>query len=296
MNLKSIATMLASKAARQTLIARKHSPTALFAVGVVGVVGAAVLASRATLKLDEVLSEANHDLEKVRTAEVEGYSEEDRRQDQVKIYLRTAFKLSKLYAPAIGLGVVSIAALTGSHVVLSRRNIALTAAYAAVDKAFREYRERVVGALGADRDAEFRWGLEDREIVEETEEGPVVKTVKDLARKGSMYARIFDETNPNWNSHQMYNQMFLSSVQQYMNDKLRANGHLLLNEVYDALGMDRSSAGCVVGWVYEGGRGDNYVDFGVFRGDRDSGMRFVRGIENSIWLDFNVDGVIYDKI
>ena len=58
------------------------------------------------------------------------------------------------------------------------------------------------------------------------------------------------------------------------------------------LGLERSSAGQVVGWVMNND-GDNYIDFGMFEA---SSSRFVNGTERSVLLDFNVDGVIYDKI
>ena len=88
--------------------------------------------------------------------------------------------------------------------------------------------------------------------------------------------------------------MYLKAQQNSFNDLLRARGHVFLNEVYDGLGLERSQAGAVVGWVL--GDGDNYVDFGIFDGDKPRARDFVNGLEASILLDFNVDGVIYDLI
>lgn len=92
---------------------------------------------------------------------------------------------------------------------------------------------------------------------------------------------------------------FLKCQQQYANEKLKAQGHLFLNEVYDMLGIPRSKAGAVVGWIYDRNNpekySDGYVDFGLYSGT-ESNRRFVNGQEYNILLDFNVDGVIYDKI
>lgn len=298
MKLVTIKNLVTSKVGRQVLQVRKHSPTLLFVGGVVGVVGAAVLASRATLKLDDILVEAQKDLEKVRTLEHVNYSEEDRTRDKVIIYTRTAVKIGRIYAPAVGVGILSIMALSGSHVILTKRNAALTAAYAALDKGFREYRKRVEEAYGPDRERELRYGLVEREVYDDAT-GKTEK-VRDVMPHGSIYARCFDESNPNWERTHMHNQFFLQCQQEYANMKLRSQGHLFLNEVYDMLGMPRSSEGAVVGWIWnpndENHRGDNYVDFGIFEGNREQGMRFARGWEQSIWLDFNVDGIIYDKI
>lgn len=296
MKLSIIKNAITSKTARQVLVMRKHSPAILFAAGVAGVVGTVVLASRATLKLEEVLEEAQEDLEKTRTIEHPNYSDDDRRNDQMLIFIRTGATIARMYAPALVLGGLSIAALTGSHVILTRRNTALMAAYTVLDRGFREYRQRVVSALGEEKDREFRYGGEEREIVFEGENGPETERVKDVIDGlPSIYARVFDQTCSSWSPAPGYNQMFLQCQQNYANDRLRAVGHLFLNEVYDMLGMPRSKEGAVVGWLI-GCDGDNYVDFGVFKGDRYSGMRFVKGDNNAVWLDFNVDGVIYDKI
>jgi len=296
MNLKPLANAVTSRVGRQVLKVRKHSPVLLFTAGVVGVVSAAVLASRATLKLDEILLDAEEDLEKVRRAELMTYSDEMRERDKVIIYVRTGMRIARVYAPAVGVGVLSILALTGSHVILTKRNAAMAAAYAVLDRGFREYRARVEEAYGADRERELRYGLEEREIFDD--ETGKATTVRDLMTKGSIYARLFDETNHNWKKEHHYNQFFLSAQQQYCNDKLRAQGHLFLNEVYDMLGLDRSKEGAIVGWIWNDcdGSENNYVDFGIFVGNREMGMRFARGYERSIWLDFNVDGIIYDKI
>lgn len=296
MKLAVIKSLVTSKVARQILIVQKHSPVLLFGAGVVGVVGSAVLASRATLKMDAVLENAKNDLEKARTLEHAQYSEEDRKRDLVIIYVQTATRIVKLYAPAVGVGLLSIAALTGSHIILTRRNLAITAAYAALDRGFREYRARVVEELGIGKDKDFRYGLTDREIVVEDENGTKVETVRDKAPHGvSVYARFFDETSPSWSKQHSYNQIFLQAQQCYANDLLNSRGHVFLNEVYDMLGISRTKEGAIVGWV-KGSDGDNFIDFGVFEGDRHSGMRFVLGHERSILLDFNVDGIIYDKI
>lgn len=301
MNLTIVKNKITSKVGRQILITQKHSPVILFGVGVTGFVAAAVLASHATLKMDAVLREAEETRNKIDTLAEEQlkdnraeYTAEDAKKDKALNKVKLAGKIAKLYAPAFVVGVVSIGALTGSHVILTRRNVGLTAAYAALDKGYRDYRSRVIKEFGEEKDREFRYDLVDREIAIETDEGPVVKTVKVAGPNGkSPYVVCFDESNPNWQRDPMYNQTFLRIRQSYADDMLHANGHVLLNDVFDMLGMKRTSAGAVVGWVRN--NGDNYIDFGVFN-DIEEGKSFVKGDERSIWLDFNVDGVVYDLI
>jgi hypothetical protein len=67
------------------------------------------------------------------------------------------------------------------------------------------------------------------------------------------------------------------------------------NEVLDNLGIERCPAGAVTGWIKD--EGDSYIDFGIFTDENSERViDFMVGREKSIWLDFNVDGTIYDKI
>lgn len=299
MNISSKLTVaknvVTSKAGRQVLRVQKNSPTILFASGVVGVVATTVLASRATLKLEETLEkheENRYTAQELYTSGHQNYSKQDYTRDVAIIRVRAALSVAKLYAPAFTVGAVSVCALGGSHLILTRRNASLTAAYVAVDKAFAEYRQRVEKELGTEKERELRYDVTE-ERVDDTKGGKV-QTVKTPHGK-SIYARFFDESNRNWNKESMYNQVFLQCQQNYANDLLRSRGHVFLNDVYDMLGMERSKEGAVVGWVLGGG-GDDYIDFGVFEGDRFMGFEFVKGNERSVLLDFNVDGVVYDKI
>lgn len=282
---------------RQLLVGQKHSPKFLFVGGVVGMVGSTVLACRSTLKLEEVLKESQNDLHVAKTIEHEDYSEEDRQKDTAIIYIRAGVAVAKLYAPSVALGAISIAALTKSHNILNERNAALTAAYVAIDKGFREYRHRVVEKYGEDEDRRLRYDTE--LLVTGPGEGKNNKP-KTSERVGpdaaTIYARFFDEYSRNWAKEPEYNALFLRCQQNYANDLLNARGHVFLNEVYDMLGIDHSQAGAIVGWV-KNGDGDGYIDFGVFvAGAGDRVRDFVNGREGSILLDFNVDGVIFDKI
>ena len=285
-----------TKFGRQILLTQKHSPVIMFGAGVVGMVGTVVLASKATLKVEAVLDEADqkkHDMIEAIETRPELYSGEDFAKDTALLRAKTVVGLTKLYAPAIITGVVSVGLLTGAHVVLTKRNVALTAAYAAVDKAFGQYRARVVGELGEDKDREFRYGKIDVEEVVQGKNGPKVTkhTQIDPATDTSMYVQIFDEFNSNYNVSPGANITFITQVQNWANDKLHARGHLFLNEVYRMLGLEEKPFGQLVGWVV--GNGDSYVEFGL---DSESGRRFMQGHDDAVWLDFNVDGSVWELI
>lgn len=285
------------KIGRSGLILKKHSPTILFASGLVGIVTTVVLASRATLKMDEVLSEAQKDIQDAKNLESEKYSEKEIQREMAVVYAKASGKVLKLYAPAVFIGLASVCALTGSHIVLTRRNVGLTAAYAAIEKGYNEYRRRVIEEFGEDKERELRHGYVEKQIVEETEEGPLVSTVKRVdPNTVSQYAKFFDQMSKNWNREPEYNHMFLRCQETNLNLNLRTRGHVFLNEVYDALDIPRTQEGSIVGWLYEGGDGDGFIDFGLWDGTRESVRDFVNGHEGAILLDFNPDGNIWDKI
>lgn len=114
-------------------------------------------------------------------------------------------------------------------------------------------------------------------------------------RSLSMYARFFDEGCPAWQNNSEYNLHFLLNQQRYASDKLKVKGYLFLNDVYDMLGIPRSKAGQCVGWLYDEHNpvGDNYVDFGIYDSYNSD---FVNTRDTKILLDFNVDGMILDRI
>ena len=284
---------------------KKHSPEILIVAGVAGAVTSAVMACKATTKLNDILEESKEQVDKIHEAIEhpenlpEEYTEEDGKKDLTIVYTQTAVKLLKLYGPSIVLGGLSITAILTSNNIMRKRNIAIAAAYTAVDKSFKDYRGRVVERFGKDLDRELRYNIK-KEEVEETivdEKTGKEKTIKktiDVANDVSEFAKFFDDGCTGWTKDPELNLAFLLKQQAFANDKLKANGYLYLNEVYDMLGIPRTKAGQIVGWIYDEKNpiGDNYVDFGIFDSNKVKNRDFVNGYERTILLDFNVDGNI----
>ena len=303
---------------------KKHSPEILIVAGVIGTVTSAVMACRATTKIDEVLGETKDKLAVIdqsaengyimnpETGEVVEYTEEDHKKDVTIVYGQTGLKLAKLYAPAIVTGTISLGCILTSHNILRKRNVALAAAYATEHLGFKEYRGRVIERFGKELDKELKYNIKAKEInaIEVDENGnPVVdengevQTVKKTVNSGgpnygSDYARFFDEYCTGWTRDAEYNLMFLRQQQNWANEKLKSQGYLFLNDVYAMLGIPKTKAGQIVGWVYDEGNkfADNYVDFGIYDLYNEQARDFVNGREKSILLDFNVDGNILDMI
>lgn len=292
--MKFVPNAVTTKVAGAALRTQFHSPKLLFAAGVMGVGATVFLACKSTLKLDEVLTDA----EKT-TQDIEGsthLSAKDMKHDLMYHRLATAGRVAKLYAPAAAVGVLSIAALTQSNRILTRRNAALGAAYATLEKAFSDYRQRVrdtFGEKGDEVDRKFMHGVQE---IQEVDENGKTKTVQ-VADTASGYGRFFDHLNPNWQPNHDLNLWWLQQKQNWLNDRLEANGYLFLNEVYEELGLDKTTAGQIVGWWWgKDSEGDGEVDFGIWDATNDRARDFVNGRTKGILLDFNVDGPIYDKL
>lgn len=286
----------------------KHSPEILVFAGITGTITSAVLACRATTKLSGILEDTKDDIEKIHECAADEkyadeYTKEDSKKDITIVYIQTGVKLAKLYAPSVSLGVLSITSILCGHNILRKRNIALAAAYTAVDKSLKDYRSRVIERFGETVDRELRYNIKaktitETEIDENGNEKTVEKTVDviDLPNV-SEYAKFFDEYSEEWEKDADYNLTFLRLQQQYANDLLKAKGYLFLNDVYGLLGFPKTKAGQVVGWIYEPNNSSrsNYVDFGIYDGNREVKRAFVNGYERSILLDFNVDGDILNN-
>ena len=288
---------------------QKHSPEILAGVGVVGVVASGVMACKATLKLNDILDECKETRDKIKEVEEnpefeDRYSPEDAKKDLTVNYMQTSMKIAKLYAPAVLLGSASLGCLLASNDILRKRNAALSAAYMTVDKGFKEYRQRVAERFGEEVEKEIRYNIKAQEIettvVNEDGSEAVVKETVNVMDPNlySDYARFFDEASPYWQNDPEYNLMFLKAQQQYANDLLKSRGRLFLNEVYEMLGIEKSKAGQIVGWVYDPVNpiGDNFVDFGIYDMSKERVRAFVNGYEPNILLDFNVDGNVWDAM
>jgi len=297
--MKFLPNVLTSAVGRQILVAQKNSPTLMLVGGAAGFVATVVLASKATLKMDGILREAEEDRAKIEKAEAEHpekYTAEDAAQDRKLSKVKLAVEVAKAWGPTVVVGVGTLGLFVGAHMVLTKRVAGLTAAYAAVDKAFKEYRQRVIADVGEEKEREYRYDIIEKEIAVEDETGVHPEIKKVIGPKGmSMYAVCFDRQNRNWKPDWQYNRMFLAAQQTWANNKLKADGHIFLNDVRRMIGLPDVPEGQVVGWV-DGGNGDDTVVFDIYGPDHIGGELFAEGNERSVWIDFNVDGVVYDMI
>lgn len=292
---------------------KKHSPEILVVAGVVGIASSAVMACKATLKVNDIVDEAKQTIDTIHdavenhrhTSDGDEYTQEVANRDLTIVYAQTGWKFVKLYGPAVALGVASIACMIGSNRILRKRNVALAAAFTAVDTSFKEYRGRLIDRFGKELDKELRFGVKTKEVEETVvdengNETTVTKTVEavDPNVAHDIYSIVWCEGSEGWTRNAEMNKFFLIQQQNAANDRLRLNGILTLNEVYEMLGAPKTKYGQLAGWVYteDSSVGDNYVDFGIFNVNNGKACEFVNGYEKSIILDFNCIGNLLEYI
>lgn len=302
MNKVTIVNQISKVFRKTSSKAKKHSPEILMVVGITGVVVSTVMACRATTKLDPILVESKDTLNRVKK------KSEDNRKEVALVYVQTGAKVAKLYAPSVMLGVLSITSILASNDILKKRNMALAAAYTAVDTGFKEYRSRVVERFGEEVDHELRFNAKARKVEEivvdeNGKEKKVKKTVNVVEiNEETDVARYFDNRCKGWERDHGYNMTFLSMQQSYANDKLKAlDGQpLFLNDIYDELGIKRSRRGQIVGWRYVKNNpiGDNEVDFGIREVYREvfNEKTGEKDLEMTILLDFNDEGSVLEYL
>ena len=300
----------------------QNKPEIMLVAGLIGVIGATVLACRATIKAKDIVEECNEKVDEL-YGRVNGIIEDEtgivdevelpveQKKEVRKVYLKTGLKLAKVYAPAVAVETAAFALIFKSNSVQRDRLTGLTAAYMAVDQAYKKYRQAVIDELGEEKDLEFQ-GFKKEKIVETyTDEDGNEKTEEtELYSKTELgaYEAIFDESCPDWKKAPDHNYHFLLLQQAQANEKLRIQGHLFLNEVYDMIGIPRTKEGAVCGWLWRDPDSTNlklngFVDFGIndfknekYPGEAGRKYAFATGEERNILLRFNCDGVIYPYI
>lgn len=284
--------------------ATHHGPTALTVAGIGMLVASGVLAASRTEKIKPVVEEAEKQLHRtaMEAKDDPGFTPAEQTAERMQTYVEATKGFLVVYGPAIALGVGGAAAVLYSHGVMKRRNAALVAAYGILERGYAKYRDRVKEVVGEEIEDHIYRGHR----VEVTDEDGRVWIDKGQipTRDGhnppeggvSEYAVWFGPANRNWNFRPEMNLFFLRGQEKYANHRLQTQGYMMLNDIYDAIGMPRTSAGAVVGWVYN--EGDGYIDFGIpEQGSTEEADYYHFFDEDTKFLlDFNVDGVVYDKI
>lgn len=121
---------------------KQHSPLILSSVAVSGVVTTAYLSSKASVEADQIIH---------RREQLEGTA--DCWQNRLKERGRLVWKL---YIPAAASGAVTIACIVGTARIGNKRAVAAQAAFILTERAYSEYRDKVVEEFGDKADQKIR--------------------------------------------------------------------------------------------------------------------------------------------
>lgn len=299
-----ILTTLAYKMGKTSLLAKKYSPQLLIGFGSVTFVETIVVACINTTSASEVLERHNKRMEDAKKAEEVAEPEDnyDIRKEKAVVYAHTAADMAKLYAPTIGLGALTFTCFFKAFGIMNARYTGAVAAYNLVSSAFDNYRDRVKNEMGDAADRHFMYGTEmiKTETTATNEKGKTVKSKSEIETIESKnvlgYSALFDRNCAEWDPNYIYNLKWLRANETAANDILQSRGHIFLNEVYDMIGLPHTPQGAVAGWIRDCKDGDGYVSFGLDDPNNESAKRLIDGEDNVVLLDFNVDGIIFDKI
>lgn len=281
---------------RSALKLSKNSPTLLVVGGVVGFGVTVVLAAKASKNAGVVVDK--HRAQRAEIGEVpakDSAPKEERKAQQVRVlelYYNTGLELTKVYGPTILCGTLSAASILWGHKILKGRHVATLAAYSGLSEQFSAYRGRVAKTLGEKAEKDIYNGAFGEYVEDPDHKGEykLQPNWSEMDEEKLRYCRPwFDEVNVHWSRDPEINFMFLKGVQSHCNDLLQIRGHLFLNEVLDALHMDRSKEAAVMGWVRDNPAGDGFVDFGFMTGDDPNTVAFRNKMEARVRLNFNVD-------
>ena len=283
----------------------KHAPTILSVTASAGVIATGYLAWKAGTRFEDVEGR-DWDRRKECLKNADIIPDEDvpkiERKNRILFILDTV----RTVAPAAIVGAATITMIYFSNSISKKRLAAMGAAYATLQTAFDGYKRTMVEALGKESVDKIlkpklpNVGKSAEEILSsdnKSDAANVSDAVVNSLKALSVYARIIsEESSTCWDPNEDYTSQNLAAVQLWANRRLERKGHLFLNEVFDQLGLSRTREGAVVGWL-KNGEGDNYVSFGdfdasIYRVPSDDYTR----VDSNFIVDFNVDGVIWDRI
>lgn len=200
---------------------KKHASTILTCVGAAGVVATAITSAKATPVamelLDEAKAEKGADLTKGEKFLVAGPA----------------------YIPATVIGVSTIACILGAHVLSKRQQAALTSAYALLNSAYTEYRDKVVELFGEEADIEVKHGIAtDKYYETEVIKTPVEPEPNDICLFFEEFRGQYFETTL----------QAVKDAEYLLNRKLALHDYAELNDFYKFLQLPPTEYGSVLGW------------------------------------------------
>lgn len=201
---------------RSKLFFKRNGSTILTCAGAVGVVVTTVTAVKATPKALTLLEKAK-----------EEKGEELTNFEKVKA-------AAPVYIPTAIVGVGTIACVFGANVLNKRQQAALMSAYALVDGAYKEYRDKVKELYGEEADSYVKQEIAKDKFKE-----------ADVSVTDENKILFYDDFSQRYFESTMEK---VKAAEYEINRLISVNGGAFLNEYYDLLGIEQPEYGDYIGW------------------------------------------------
>ncbi len=206
-------------------LAQENKSVLLTAVGVAGVISSNVLTARATFKAAEMIAYEENLL----------YPEKD---EPEFLEFREKVKLVwQEFIPPVGVGGFTIAAIIAANRIDAQKAAGLAAAYSLSEKAFTEYREKVVEKIGENKERAVR----DEVAQDKVSRDPVTEVIitgnGDYLFKDGLSGRYFESS--------------IEKVRRAENDVNFEIAHHMydsLSHFYELIGLPPTAYSDTVGW------------------------------------------------
>lgn len=202
-----------------------HSPTILSALAVTGTVATAYLTGRASFRSAQRISSYAEGLEVMRR--------EPTPRDKIELCW-------KLYIPAAAVGTSTVALIICANRVGTRRAAAMAAAFSLSERAFEEYREKIVHRLGEVRERQARDEIVQDHIRKDPPSSELVLTPNKVLCRDDYSGRYFESSKES---------LHYAAIE--INRDILTEGYASLTEFYNLIGLDRTSVSDDVGWTLD---------------------------------------------
>lgn len=222
----------------QQLVA-SNSAALLTGTGVIGVITTAVLTGKASIKAHQVLENNAH--EKAMEAIDPDTSYEQARRAVTSLDIVEKVKLvGPMYLPAVASGVTTIGAIIFSYRISVSKSAALAAAYGISEKAFQEYKDKVIENVTPKKASDIQDAVDQQKIVDNP---PPDKSIMIIGAGEVLCLDAFSGT---------YFQSTVEKIRRAENDinvELGNLGRATLGDFYEKIGVKQTDISEAFAWT-----------------------------------------------
>lgn len=199
-----------------------NSPLILTAVGVVGTVTTAVLTGKASIKAFEDTHAVSHEDEIIAL-----------NLTKVEVVKR----VWKHFIPAVATGSLTIAAIVGANRIGTRRAAALASVYAVTEKAYAEYKDKVIETIGEKKEQKVRDEIAQDRVSKLPGANEVIIMGTDVLCCDLLSGRYFESTMED-----------LKKAQNDLNYRILNDSYASLSDFYNLIGLSSTKYSEETGW------------------------------------------------